>query len=242
MIIKSRFRVSPFSNINITPLRQAHDWRTRTVLIFRILLLLISCGLIALITYDTLNNITFLANPLYLKIQLWVCSFFLLDIAVECALSRNRLRYLLHNILFIIVSIPYPYIIGVLNLDVPAQLLYLLRFMPLIRAAYVFALVTGIMSRNWVSSMLGGYLLMLVTILYCMSLMFYVEEHYVNTMVTSYWQALWFSIMQMTTCGSNISPVTFTGKVISVVLSGAGLVLFPVFTVYFTRAFARTRS
>ena len=48
--------------------------------------------------------------------------------------------------------------------------------------------------------------------------------------------------MQMTTCGSSISPITPTGKVIGVVLSAEGLILFPVFTVYFTHAFARNHS
>ncbi len=218
------------------------NWRDRVIFILRMMLLLTACGLIFLITYDTLQNISFITNRLYLKIQLWICLFFLFDIAVECALSEHKGKYLLHNLFFIIVSIPYPNVIHAFDLHLPVQLMFLLRFMPLIRAAYVFALVSGIMSKNWISSMLSGYIIMLVTVLYCLSLMFFVEEHYVNAQVATYWQALWYSIMQMTTCGSNISPITFSGKVISVVLAGAGLILFPVFTVYFTRSFSRSKD
>lgn len=72
--------------------------------------------------------------------------------------------------------------------------------------------------------------------------MFYVEESPVNSGVYNYWQSLWYSVMQMTTCGSNVNPVTATGKAIGVVLSAEGLILFPVFTVYFTHAFARQRG
>ncbi len=89
--------------------------------------------------------------------------------------------------------------------------------------------------------MFGAYIIMLVATLYFLSLMFYVEEHTVNPGVTDYWEALWYSVMQMTTCGSSINPVTPTGKVLGVVLSAEGLILFPVFTVYFTHAFGRTR-
>lgn len=86
------------------------------------------------------------------------------------------------------------------------------------------------------------YIVILVILLYVLSLMFYVEEHSVNKMVYDYWQSLWYSVMQMNTCGSNISPVTSTGKVIGIVLSVAGLIMFPVFTVFFTRAFEKTRA
>lgn len=225
-----------------TTIRHPYDWRRRTIFVLRIMLLIVAWGLIALITYDTLNNISFLTNPFYLKIQLWICLFFLFDIAVEFTLSEHRWRYLARNIFFVLVSIPYPYIIHALDLQVIPEVAYALRFMPLLRAAYVFGLVTGIMSKNIVTSLFGGYILMLVTILYCMSLMFFVEEHFVNPQVTDYWQALWYTIMQMSTCGSNIAPVTFTGKVISIILAGSGLILFPVFTVYFTKAFTHPRT
>ena len=112
----------------------------------------------------------------------------------------------------------------------------------MIRAAFVMAMMWGIMQKNWITSMFGGYIIMLVATLYFLSLMFYVEENPVNPGVYSYWQSLWYSIMQMTTCGSSVSPVTSTGKIIGVVLSAEGLILFPVFTVYFTKAFTKINA
>ena len=42
--------------------------------------------------------------------------------------------------------------------------------------------------------------------------------------------------MNITTVGCYIEPITPTGKVLSVILSGGGLILFPVFTVYIADA------
>lgn len=209
--------------------------------VLHIAVLALSVLLIAYITYDTLLNISFVTNPRYLRVQLWICVFFLAEILFEWILSPHKLRFLGKNILFIIVCVPYISLIHHMGWHVSDEAYYLLRFIPMIRAAYVLAMMWGIMSKNWISSMFGAYIIMLVTTLYFLSLMFFVEEHYVNPGVTDYWQSLWYSVMQMTTCGSSINPVTPTGKVIGVILSAEGLILFPVFTVYFTHAFARNR-
>lgn len=82
---------------------------------------------------------------------------------------------------------------------------------------------------------------MLATV-YFGSLMFFLEEHYINPQVTNYWSAFYWATMDLTTCGSNIDAITPTGKVIAVLLSGEGLILFPVFTVYITNALAGNSS
>ena len=80
------------------------------------------------------------------------------------------------------------------------------------------------------------YIVLLVSTIYFFSLVFFIEEHYVNPDVGSFWSALWWAFMNTTTIGCYISPVTPTGKVIAVILSAEGLMLFPVFTVYITNA------
>ena len=40
--------------------------------------------------------------------------------------------------------------------------------------------------------------------------------------------------MNMSTVGCNISPVTIAGKIVAVILPVAGMVIFPLFTVYLT--------
>lgn len=208
----------------------------------RVLVLGASLLLILVISWDTFHNLSFTVNPFYQKIQYWICLFFLLDIAVEWALSDHKLRYLWENLLFIAVSIPYVNIIAHFHLTVPPQVQYAIRFIPLLRAAYVLWLVSGTITANKIKSMFATYITLLLTTLYFGSMMFFIEERTVNPGVGTYWDALWWAIMDMTTCGSSIEEVTPTGQVLGVVLAAEGLILFPVFTVYITDAFNRTQS
>lgn len=227
---------------HITPPPQADNRRSRLLTVLHLMVLGAAVALVAYITYDTMINVSFVTNPRYLKVQFWICMFFLLEILLEGILATDKWRFLRHNFMFILVCVPYISIIRHFDIPISGEAAYLLRFVPMIRAAFVMAMMWGIMQKNWITSMFGGYIIMLVATLYFLSLMFYVEETPVNPGVYSYWQSLWYSIMQMTTCGSSVSPVTSTGKVIGVVLSAEGLILFPVFTVYLTKAFAKINA
>lgn len=229
--------------MNATSIRDYEDSLRRKILpVLHILVLACALGLIAYITYDTLCNISFISSPEYLKVQMWACIFFEAEILAELLLSKRKWHFLLRNFFFILICIPYTTIIHHFNADISGQWTYLLRFLPMIRAGYVLALTWDFMSKSWIQSLFGAYIIMLVATLYFLSLMFYVVETPVNYDVYNYWQSLWYSVMQMTTCGSSIIPVTPLGKTIGIILSAEGLILFPVFTVYFTHAFARTKN
>ena len=63
-------------------------------------------GLIAYITYDTMLNVSFVTSEQYLKVQMWICLFFEIEIFAEWMLSPRKLHFLLRNLVFIIVCIP----------------------------------------------------------------------------------------------------------------------------------------
>lgn len=223
------------STISSIPAENHHKSRARLLMAMRLAVILCSVLLIAMITFDTLENISFVADNLYLKVQFWCCMVFLLDVVAEIVFSVRRWHYFVKHLLFILISIPYLNIIHHFDVNVAAEWQYVLRFVPMIRAAYVFAIVTGATtSSRWVNTMLATYLIVLIVGVYFCSLTFYVAEHYVNPGVTDYWSALWWSIMSMTTVGSSIHAVTPTGRVLGVVLSAGGLILFPIFTVFLT--------
>ena len=48
--------------------------------------------------------------------------------------------------------------------------------------------------------------------------------------------------MNATTLGCPIDPVTVTGKIIGCVVSVSGIIMFPLFTVYFTSLIRRYRQ
>lgn len=205
------------------------------------LLVLAAAALLVLeISWDTFNSMSFLTDPAFEKMQRRICYFFLFDIVVEWAMAEHKLRYLWSNLFFIIVSIPYYSLIRHFQWAVPDPVMFVLRFMPLMRAAYVIGMLVGAFSRNKMTTLFATYMSILVATLYFGSLMFFIEEQPVNSGVHTFWDALWWAVMDMTTCGSSISEMTPTGQVLGVVLAAEGLVLFPVFTVYITSALSRS--
>jgi putative ion transport protein len=209
------------------------------LLLLRLLVLAASVLLVAIISLDAFRSRSFVADPFYLEVQTWICYLFLFDIAVEWSLSSRKLHYLWSNLFFILVSIPYFQIIGRFGWHVLPPVMFLLRFVPLLRAAFVLGLLVGATARNRMTTMFTTYMAILAATLYFGSLMFFIAEQPVNPGVRSFWDALWWAVMDMTTTGSSISELTPTGQVLGVLLAAEGLILFPVFTVYLTSALSR---
>ena len=184
--------------------------------ILHILILLMSLFLVISISIDTFHNIPFLNQGSYLKIQFWICMFFLFDFLLEFFLSKEKGRYFTSHFIFLLVSIPYLNIIDFYHITFSPEISYFLRFIPLLRGGYALAIVVGWLSGSKASGLFTSYITML------------------NPMVTDYWSALWWAFMDVTTVGSNIYAVTPTGKILSVVLAALGMMMFPIFTVYVT--------
>jgi Ion channel. len=211
-------------------------WKHNCVMVLRIAVIVLSVVLVAMITVDTLHDISFIADRTYLNVQFYICMVFLADVIVEWILSADKRKYIAGHIFFLLISIPYLNIIDHFHIDLPLEFQYVIRFIPMIRAAYVIGLLSGLTNANWVQSIFATYISILLIVIYSGSLMFYVQEHFVNPDVSSYWMSLWWTVMNITTVGCYIEPITPTGKVLSVILSGGGLILFPVFTVYIADA------
>lgn len=206
-------------------------------------LVLIAAGaLIAWITRDTLRGVSFLSSPLFRAFQFWMCVIFLIDIIVEWCYAPRKWHYIARNILFILVSIPYMSIIRMAGIHIPHDAIYALSFVPMVRAAFVFAIITGALTSSRVLSTFYVYLIWVCASLFFASLMFYEGEHYINSQVSSYWISLWWACMSMSTAGSNIVPLTTTGHILEVFLSAEGMMLIPVFTVYITRSVIGTHT
>lgn len=214
----------------LTPLKRGF------VTALHLMVMAASVIMIVWITRETIDNVSFLSAPGYMRFQFWVCLLFLFDIAVEWLFAPRKWKYLVANIFFILISIPWLNLVEALHLHMSAPVAYLMRFVPMIRAGYVLAMISGALSANKALSMMSVYIIWVITSVYFGSLVFFVEEHYINPLVGSWWDALWWAALNITTVGCEISPMTATGKVLAIILSGEGLILFPVFTVYVTNA------
>ena len=207
-----------------------------------VIILLLSLFLVISISIDTFKGIPFYTQTSYMKIQLWICLFFLFDFFLEFFLSKNKKRYLASHFIFLLVAIPYQNIISYYQIDFSSEINYFIRFIPLVRGGYALAIVVGWLSYNRASSLFISYVTMLFATVYFSSLIFYVLESHVNTMVTNYGDAIWWAFMDVTTVGSNIEAVTVTGRVLSVLLAALGMMMFPIFTVYVTSIVQKTNQ
>lgn len=196
--------------------------------------LVLSVLLIVWISIDTFKNINFLENHRYMTFQFWVCIIFIIDFFVELWNSENKWRFFRRRIVFLFLSVPYLNIVNLMDIHLSYDALYFVRFIPLARGALALSIVISYLSSNAVTSLFMSYLSIMILVGYFCSLIFYQREHGVNPEVNTYWTALWWSAMNMSTVGCNISPVTVSGKIVAVVLPISGMVIFPLFTVYLT--------
>lgn len=211
-------------------------WQRWLLIILHLFVIAGALALVLMISADTFRNVSFLGDPQYLRWQFWICLLFLVDITVGFCLAPNKWHFLRNNLFFLLICVPYVNILNWFHVQVPGEMVFLLRVIPMVRAAYVLAVVTGTLGHDRIRNMFKCYIMLLAGIVYFSSLMFYVEEHAVNPDIRSYWSSLWWSLMTMTTAGCYINEYTTVGRVLSVVLSGGGLILFPVFTVYIAHA------
>lgn len=219
-----------------SPSDDKHGERVRHILLSTCnsTVLILSVLLVVWISIDTFNKVDYLANRPYMTFQLWVCIFFMIDFIVGLIYAENRKKYFKRRFLFLFLSIPFLNIIDLLQWNPGPDALYFLRFIPLARAALAMSIVMGYLSSNAVTSMCVSYMTIIFFITYFCSLIFFQRESGVNPAVDSYWTALWWSAMNMTTVGSSIVPVTPAGKIVEVILPICGMIMFPLFTVYLT--------
>ncbi len=199
-----------------------------------IVVLLLSAGLISWISYDTFKRINFLENHAYMTFQYWVCMVFILDFFIGLYYADRKWSYFKARIWFLLLSIPVLNIVNYLNITLSPDALFFVRFIPLARGALALAIVVSYVSSNAVSSLFSSYITIMLFIAYFCSLIFYQREAGVNPDVNSYWTALWWTMMNLSTVGCSISPVTVAGKIVAVVLPISGMIIFPLFTVYLT--------
>ena len=219
------------TSINLIPGQHKH----RAIYdILHICVLILSIFLVISISIDTFKNVAFYKAPHFLKIQFWICIVFLFDFFLEWVLAERKWHYLWTHILFFLVAIPYLPIIDYFGWSFSPKINYLLQFIPLVRGGYALAFVVGWFSYNQATGLFFTYLFTLLATVYFSSLVFYVFEHDVNSMVKDYDAALWWAAMDVTTVGSNIEAVTPVGRVLSVLLAALGMMMFPIFTVYVT--------
>lgn len=220
-------------------LRAVRDHRYREVRgivlnTMNFIVLVLSAMLIVWISIDTFDKIDFLENHRYMTFQFWVCVIFIADFVIELIFTDNKWKMFRHRLLFLFLSIPWLNIIHQSDIHLSHDAIYFVRFVPLARGALAMSIVIGYLSKNAISSLFLSYIVIMIMVTYFSSLIFFQREYGLNPQVTSYWTALWWTAMNLTTVGCDISAMTVAGKIIAVAMPIIGMIMFPLFTVYLT--------
>ncbi len=201
---------------------------------FHLSAFMLSLLLVISISIDTFRGIPFYDDANYLDLQFWICLLLIVLFSLEVYNAENSWRYFGRHFFFLLLIVPYLTLFDWWGVELSDQAEFLFRFIPLVRGYIAFTVIAYGLLRDLVAGLLITYIVVLFSFIYYCSLIFYVLEANVNPMLHSFWDSLWYSCMTATTAGCNISAVTAVGKVISVLLALAGMMLLPVFTVYLT--------
>lgn len=207
-------------------------WFQTLPLAINYLVLILSLGLIAFISWDTFKGVDYLENNLYMTYQLIVCMFFLLEYFYRIIISKHKVRFFFLAFPFLLISIPYLNIIEHYQIAVNHELLIYLCFIPIVRGLVALVMVVSYITKRMVTTVFMSYIFVIIPAVYMSALIFYVAEKDINVAVKNFWYALWWAGMSVTTIGCYINPVTGTGMVIGFFLSLMGLIMLPLFTVY----------
>ena len=174
------------------------------------------------------------------ELQLVVCLIFVLDFIVRTVADHNPRRYFWRNIIILIVSIPWLNLLSWAGVCLHNGVYVLLKCLPLVRALLGVYSTIRLVTPSRVSAIMWSYIALIVMLTYLSALLFYSYEMGVNPHLEGFGEALWWAGLNMTTVGANIFAVTPMGKILTVILPGLGMILFPLLTVYVTHIVKRT--
>ena len=200
-------------------------------LVYKIVILA-SIALITQISIDTFNP-KLLSETFIRNFQLIICIIFMYMLIYELYHSKKKLHYFLTHLPLFIVSIPFLIIIHWLKIDIHHELHLFFYTIPVIRGIVALFLIVKWMIPQKNLSLLIAYSTTLIFVAYYGSLIFYQAELHINPQINNYWDAMFgWALMNTTTVGAPIFAVTKTGQFLAVILSGGGMLFFPIFTSY----------
>ena len=175
----------------------------------------------------------------YLLLQLLICCAFLFDWLVRWTESPRRGRFLLRNLPFLLLSIPWLNLFEWSPVELTRPQAMAVATMPVLRSYLALYVVVRWMVEGRAQRLLAAYIVTVILFTYLSALLFFDYETGVNPHLQGFGNALWWAWMNVTTVGAALFPVTTVGKIICVLLPIVGMAMFPIFTVYVTSLYAR---
>jgi voltage-gated potassium channel len=114
--------------------------------------------LIVSISLEAFSAQVFVEGTVYERIQLWVCLYFLIDFFLLMLLAPKKMRFLLRHFLLVLLSIPYLSLIQLFSLSFSAEVLYVLKFLPIMRGGAALVVLVKMVVANKITGLFVAYL------------------------------------------------------------------------------------
>ena len=154
--------------------------------------------------------------------DLFVCVILFFDFIYRMRQEEDKKAFIKKNWPDIIAMIPF----DIFSFSSNIFVLRFFRFIRLLRFIRLFALfrrewkyISGFFKQTHINFAIG---MLLFTVL-AGTIIFYLVEHGTNPAVHTLWDAMWFTLTTMISGNSNITPDTYYGEVISVLMMIIGL-------------------
>lgn len=202
--------------------------------IFASLLLLVSLSI------DIIERKTYTLSAGMEELQLIVCMIFICDYIVQTMLSSNPPRHFRRHIILLLVSIPYLNLLEWGGAELNKGVYIFLKCLPMVRGGVGIYQLIRYIAPSRVSAIMWSYIVILLLVTYLSSLIFYSYEEVANSAVEGFGSALWWAGLNVTTVGAPLFAISAVGKILTVILPGLGMILFPLLTVYVTHVVQRS--
>ncbi|MFI3302058.1 MAG: ion channel [Rikenellaceae bacterium] len=176
----------------------------------------------------------------YINLQGVICTIFIIDFVMIMMLDKRPWYYLITHIPMLIISLPYLSFLPTNSNHLHSELTTFIGMMPQLRAFLaLYIVLRWIIRKPTVRRLFCAYILTVATLTYIAALLFYNSEIEANEHLSSFGDALWWAAMGLTTVGAAITPITTTGKILSVVMPLMGMMMLPISTSYLINIYKR---
>lgn len=207
--------------------------RNRYKKILEILLLIVSVLLIVGVTIEVVIGDRSQFSKLFLTLQFIVCIVFFVNFFIELAESKSPRRYVVRNLIFLLLSIPYLNLMVWFMPNLDRTTFILAGATPVIRSLLAISIILRWTIRgNTAKSLFFAYTLAVILFTHLSALLLYDIEFGANPDLHNFGDAIWWAWMGLSTAGAQLVPISWIGRVLGAILPMMGMMILPIFTGY----------
>lgn len=196
-----------------------------------ILLLIASISLILGVTVEVVLGDKSHFSSWFVTLQFVVCLIFLAYFFIGLSESKSPRRYIMRNLVFLILSIPYLNIMMWFIPNCDRTTFMIAGASPVIRSLLAISIILRWAIRgNTAKSLFFAYILGVILFTHLSALLLYYIEYGINPDLTKFGDAIWWAWMGLSTAGAHLVPISTVGRALGAILPMMGMMILPIFT------------